>query len=211
MIWSNPLPLDLVVSYDSESFRNIDFDYKTNLPVSEHVGAFGVKRKHHFHEGVDLYAPEGTVVRAVEDGVVVRVAQFTGEAVDMPWWEDTWAVMVEGQSGVVVYGEIVPCSDLIGPTPLRTEVCVGDPIGAVKRVLKVDKGRPMSMLHLELRKHGTTDWSGWYEETGRPDNLLDPTPHLLRTALYTHLGGEQFSYENVSKTFLDRYGQGEKS
>ena len=185
MIWNNPLPLDLVVSYDSDSFKNIDFDYQTNLPVSGHVGAFGVKRKHHYHEGIDLYAPEGTVVRAVEDGKIVRVEYFTGPKVDMPWWEETWAVMVEGESGVVVYGEIIPCSDLMGYSPVRTEVKAGDPIGTVKRVLKVDKGRPMSMLHLELRKHGTIDWSGWYEETGRPENLLDPTPYLLRTSLYS--------------------------
>lgn len=197
MIWSNPLPLDLVVSYDSDSFKNIDFDYQTNLPVLEHVGAFGVKRKHHFHEGVDLYAPEGTVVRAVEDGEIVRVGYFTGPNVNMPWWEETWAVMVEGQTGVVVYGEIIPCSDIVigpyadsiqpysefGPTHFRVRVKAGDPIGTVKRVLKKDKGRPMSMLHLELRTHGTTDWSGWYEETGRPENLLDPTPHLLRTSV----------------------------
>ena len=201
MIWSNPLPLDLVVSYDSDSFKNIDFDYQTNLPVSGHVGAFGVKRKHHYHEGVDLYAPEGTVVRAVEDGVIVRVGYFTGPKVDMPWWEETWAVMVEGESGVVVYGEIIPCSDIMHApytdevlpysefncTYFRTSVKAGDPIGTVKRVLKTDKGRPMSMLHLELRKHGTTDWSGWYKETGRPENLLDPTPYLLRTSLYSQL------------------------
>jgi len=175
--WGNPLPLDLIVTHDGDSFKNFDSDRETGLPVGNHPGAFGVLRKHHHHEGVDLYAPEGTVVRAVEDGVVVRVGPFTGPAVDMDWWEETWAVMVEGISGVVVYGEIIPCSNLNGPTPARFEVKAGDPIGTVKRVLKVDKGRPMSMLHLELRKHGTTDWSGWYDT--RPDNLLDPTSHLL--------------------------------
>jgi len=175
--WSNPLPLDLIVTADSESFRKFDTDRETGLPIGCHPGAFGVQRKHHFHEGVDIYAPEGTVVRAVEDGEIVRVGYFTGPKVDMPWWEETWAVMVEGETGVVVYGEIIPCSDLVGPTPSRTEVKAGDPIGTIKRVLKVDKGRPMSMLHLELRKHGTTDWSGWYTE--RPENLLDPTAELV--------------------------------
>lgn len=187
--WSNPLPLDLIVTADSESFRKFDTDRETGLPIGCHPGAFGVQRKHHFHEGVDIYAPEGTVVRAVEDGEIVRVGYFTGPKVDMPWWEETWAVMVEGETGVVVYGEIIPCSDLYGSHAddiqpygksclhFRTHVKAGDPIGTIKRVLKTDKGRPMSMLHLELRKHGTRDWSGWYGV--RPTNLLDPTPHLL--------------------------------
>lgn len=179
--WKNPLPLNLVPTLKTDSFKEFDENLETGLPLGDHPGSFGFRRKHHTHEGVDLYAPEGTVVRAVQDGLVVKVDYFTGPKVGMPWWEETWAVMVEGESGVVVYGEIIPCSDLIGPTPTRTEVKAGDPIGTVKRVLVVDKGRPTSMLHLELRKHGTTDWSGWYAE--RPENLLDPTAELVHAIL----------------------------
>lgn len=145
----------------------------TGVPLAPHPGAFGVERKNHTHEGVDLYCPEGTLVDAVEEGTVVAVIPFTGALATppSPWWHDTWAVLVEGPSGVVVYGEIRPA------------VKVGDPIkagwtiGWVKQVLKEDKGRPMSMLHLELHRSGTRDAYAWEDE--RPESLLDPTPFLL--------------------------------
>jgi len=169
--WSNPVPFNLIATSISESYKRFA-DCATGLPIAPHPGAFGVRRSKHIHEGVDLYVPEGTVIRAVECGTVVAVLPFTGEIVDMPWWENTWAVMVEGESGVVLYGEIIAC------TEVGTEVQAGDVIGCVKRVLKKDKGRPMSMLHLELHKPGTRNWSGWCDPLYRPDSLLDPTPYL---------------------------------
>lgn len=92
----------------------------------------------------------------------------------MDWWLDTQAVLVEGASGTVVYGEI--------RTDLRVgdEVEAGDRIGEVVRVLKTDKGRPTSMLHLELREKGSVAWDGWYDGTGKPKTLKDPTQYLLR-------------------------------
>ncbi len=148
------------------------------LPVGSHPGAFGVKRKNHIHEGIDLYVPEGTPVRAVEDGIVVALEKFTGtEATPpSPWWMDTEALLVEGASGVVVYGEI---------TSIREpgyEVKAGDLLGYVIQVLKKDKGRPMSMLHLELHEHGTRQTSEWLDE--KPASLLDPTPHFLLPLSY---------------------------
>lgn len=192
MTWHNPLPFDLVPTRDSESFRHFT-ELQTGLPIGDHPGAFGVVRKNHVHEGVDLYAPEGTVVRAVEAGTVVAVMPFTGEHAGLPWWENTWVVMVEGRSGVVCYGEIVPCSDLRGPYDVlpylefkcayfRTSVKAGDPIGSIKRVLKTDKGRPTSMLHLELHVTGSRSCPEWYQESGKPGVLQDPTPYLLEIA-----------------------------
>ena len=58
----------------------------------------------------------------------------------------------------------------------------GQLIGRVVRVLKVDKGRPMDMLHLELRAASHPDaltLFDWAKDLPRPDWLLDPTPHLL--------------------------------
>lgn len=175
MKWHNPLhgEFQLIPTRDGESFTIIPEGY-TGLPLAPHPGAFGVQRKHHTHEGVDLYCPEGTLVDAVEDGVVVAVLPFTGSHTTppSPWWHDAWAVLVEGPTGVVVYGEITPEVKVGDP------IVAGWPIGRVKQVLREDKGRPMSMLHLELHRHDTRDVYAWEDE--RPESLLDPTPYLIQ-------------------------------
>lgn len=176
MRWHSPLPLALIPTEDSESFKNMPSGM-TGLPMGgSHPGAFGAIRKNHIHEGVDLYCPEGMTVSAVEEGVVVAVMPFTGSIAvpPNPWWHDTHAVLVEGSTGVVVYGEITPAVK-VGDT-----VTQGQAIGWVKQVLKVDKGRPMSMLHMELHVHGTRDAYEWPVEGPKPTSLLDPTPYLLQ-------------------------------
>lgn len=143
--------------------------------MGQHPGAFGARRKHHTHEGVDLYAPEGTPVFAVEAGVVTAVKPFTGPHAGLPWWEDTWAVWVEGDSGVVLYGEITP-TVVVGK-----HVGAGECVGQVMRVLRKDKGRPTSMLHLELHQAGSVAAPEWLG-LERPATLRDPTSLLLACA-----------------------------
>lgn len=172
--WTSPLPLALVASADRQSFETLPSG-ATALPLLPHPGAFGVVRKHHTHEGVDLYAPAGTVVSAVEAGVVVRIEPFTGEHAGTPWWHDTWAVFVEGASGVVVYGEIQPQDGLVE----GARAAAGQVLGHVIPVLKTPKGRPATMLHLELHAPGTREAPAWEHGQPRPDSLLDPTPWLL--------------------------------
>jgi len=178
--WSNPLPLRLIPTPDSNSFRTMPQGW-TGLPLSPHPGAYGVQRKHHRHEGVDLYAPEGTAVHAMEPGTVVAViAAFTGPGATppSPWWLDTSAVLVEGASGVVLYGEITPAPGLV----LGSRLDRGTMIGRIRQVLAKDKGRPMSMLHLELHEHGTRVDSEWTVDGVSPPSLRDPTPMLMEAA-----------------------------
>lgn len=143
------------------------------IPISPHPGSFGAIRKHDIHTGIDLYAPEGTNVYAVEDGIVVNVEAFTGPNVGSPWWNETHAILIEGRSGVILYGEMEPL--------VKNGECVnsGDLIGKVKTVLRKDKGNPMSMLHFELYKHGTKESVWWHTE--KPDCLMNPTDLLLST------------------------------
>lgn len=139
-------------------------------------GQFGTPRKHDIHTGIDLYCPLGTRVVAVEAGMVVGVENFTGPAAGSPWWNDTQALLVEGQSGVVVYGEMAPEPEL---TP-GVHVEAGQHIGTVTTsVLKTDKGRPMTMLHVELMAPGTHETLWWPLDREQPPMLLDPTAKLF--------------------------------
>ena len=170
--WHNPLPLALVRTDDSMSFARMAAG-ETGLPVAPHPGAFGVQRKNHTHEGIDLYAPHGTPVFAVEAGTVVAVKPFTGPHAGLPWWLDTWVVFVEGPSGVVLYGEVEPS---VAPGDV---LAAGQVLGTVSTVLSKDKGRPRAMLHLELHTAGSRIAPEWLVHDERPAQLLDPTPYLM--------------------------------
>jgi hypothetical protein len=147
-----------------------------DLPIGDHPGAFGFRRKHHIHEGIDLYAPKTAPIYAISTGTIVAIYQFTGERIGMPWWNDTFAIAVADETGTWVYGEV--------SQPLVHKV--GDTVEAEKYlaqltpVLKVDKGRPMTMLHLERWKpnYGPHTFL-WQLDQPQPEFLLDPTPLLL--------------------------------
>lgn len=167
------------------------------IPINHHPGAFGFHRKKNHHTGIDLYCANGEAVRAVEDGTIVHIAQFTGSAVGHTWWNDTWGIMVEGSSGVVNYGEVR--NPEINSIPRRAKygymhdgfmkvgnkVKRGQQIANVSQVLFDDRLRPeipghsCSMLHLELYKHGTREFADWHDLTKNP-NLLDPTSYLIQ-------------------------------
>lgn len=153
----------------------LNCNFKT--PESTEPGSFSFVRKNHIHEGIDLYCPEHTEVLAVENGIVSKVVDFTGGKTNSPWWEDTMAIFITGASGVIVYGELIP-------TVKENDIVkIGQPIGNIKRVLKKDKGRPMSMLHLELRDKNyieSYDLFDWQLQQPKPIWLLDPTTKLLK-------------------------------
>jgi len=148
------------------------------IPMGKsHPGAFGINRHLHVHTGVDLYAPFGCPVMSMEDGIVIKTDWFTGPSINMPWWNDTRAIYVEGQSGVFCYGEVQELYPIIKK---GSKVKQGDIIGYVLCVLKKYKGRPMSMLHLEQYSPGYTDtWGEWKIGEQKPVHLYDPTPFLL--------------------------------
>lgn len=139
-------------------------------------GMFGAVRKHDVHTGVDLYTYPGMPVLAVEDGLVVAVEDFTGPVAGSPWWHDTQAVLVEGASGVVCYGELAVGKGIVVGVEVRRQDC----LGCVRTVLRKSKGRPTTMLHLELYQHGTRETVWWHHEEPRPAHLLDPTGQLRK-------------------------------
>jgi hypothetical protein len=146
-----------------------------NLKQIPSENRFGAVRKHDIHTGIDIFCLPHSAVTAYEDGVIVNVCQFTGASVGSPWWRDTFAVLVEGESGVILYGEIMPHPKLQAWTEdKRIEVKQGDILGSVLQVLKRDKGKPMNMLHLELYEHGYRGTGAvWTELENKPEKLLN--------------------------------------
>ena len=157
------------------------------LPRFDEPGAFGAKRKHDRHQGVDIYCREASPVYAVEDGEIVDSYQYTGEAVKCGWWNDTWCIKVRGKSGVVSYGELQMPSVLekrgFYYKDIGTKVKAGDLIGYVGAVLPPQKLRTdirnhsTSMLHMELRTE-CCHMDAWGVDADRDKRLLDPTPYL---------------------------------
>lgn len=183
--WISPLPFSFKIdAHDTVWKPHLDWLQKPflkessspilGLPTDQHPGSFGYVRTHHQHEGVDLYAPEGTPVFAVEAGKIVSILDFTGEKVGSPWWNDTQSVMIEGASGVVNLGELIALSSL----KVGQYVQAGDLIGYLTPVLKKFKGRPQTMLHLELYQHGQREAMEWTQKE-KPKTLLNPTSFLL--------------------------------
>lgn len=155
-------------------------DWKGDIPENKHPGSFGAVRKHDVHTGVDLYVPSEDLVLAVENGIVVAVENFTGPGAGSPWWLPTYAILVEGESGVVAYGEVIPMGIKKGEMVLKGQI-----LAHVSPVLPEEKqrsdipGHSRFMLHFELYEHGTRETVWWNLGENKPPNLLDPTQKLM--------------------------------
>jgi hypothetical protein len=155
-------------------------NYITPIPEDNHPGSFAYERRFDIHTGVDLYCREGQEVYAMESGVIISIVQVTGANAGSKWWNDTWAILVQGPSGVILYGEIKADSN----HKVGQSVCSGQLLGTVLRVLKHDKDLPMNMLHLELYDDPVLDGVIWNLDQPKPLNLKDPT-ELLKKARRT--------------------------
>lgn len=162
------------INRESDTFLS-NYKYSTEIPVYPHPGSFGFKRKNHIHEGIDLYAENGDEVYSIEEGIVTNIIAFTGEIAASPWWNNTYSVMIKHKDFSINYGEIIPLDSLKVGDKVRT----GELIGHVKTVLKINKGRPMSMLHLEMYEKETLEpIKEWGLNKDKPKELLDPTEYI---------------------------------
>lgn len=151
----------------------------SGIPINYHPGAFGFKRRDKYHTGVDLYCQEGDPVFAAEKGLVTSVEKFTGPWDNSPWWLNTECILIQGNSGTICYGELVPKVS-VGQYVLEGDI-IGNitPVIPPERIRKDIPGHSCSMLHLEFYvgfySKASTSW-----EQGRKElNLVDPTINLL--------------------------------
>jgi hypothetical protein len=165
-----------IATADDRDVGSLNLSSETHIPIGNHPGAFGAQRSFDIHTGVDLYCLEGAHVFAMNAGIVVDIFQFTGGRVGSPWWNDTFAIAIEDATGIWLYGEVEYPDLYIGE-----RVKYGQPLTRVARVLRNDKGRPTSMLHVERYRRGCTAFAPtWDISSPRPAMLIDPTQLLLQ-------------------------------
>jgi hypothetical protein len=119
------------------------------------------------HAGVDLYAPQGSVVLAPEAGTIVATQKFV--------WKDRHdAMLFQTDSGpVILFGEVRPRSWNDFGLSIGSHVQAGQPVARVG----INPGGSQ-MLHYEMYTRGTRKNSRWYAGQAPPSNLLDPTAYL---------------------------------
>jgi len=162
------------------------------IPTGKHPGAFGVKRRHHYHTGIDLYMHRNnSTARALEDGEVVSYGHFTGKQGNSPWWNDTHYIAIKHGKYVVVYGEILLPYSFIASIDDNDKAFVGtkieqnDELGLIIPVTK--KRHPEyeyhnnKMLHVELYNADTFRDAAvdeWELDNKQPNSLLDPYEYI---------------------------------
>jgi hypothetical protein len=135
-------------------------------------------RRH--HAGVDLFADQGDVVLAMEDGEVIAM---------LPFHHGTWAVYVRNKDGQIVnYGELgkhswmefgFPMQVIEGETE-TVQVTAGQPIGRVGLQSGGD-----TMVHFEMFAPEITvadiraQRMSWPWGQSAPPGLLDPSRYLV--------------------------------
>lgn len=157
-------------------------------------GSFWEDRGDRHHCGVDIYAPAGSPVHAVEGGIVLRTAVFTSPE-RVPYWNTTYEILMRRVDGLIIrYAEL-------GEVRVRQgdRVRAGQIIGAVGAVINLDavsEDAPLyirrlkendrsCMLHLEVFS-GEPDLDHSYSggnlfNSSRPECLVDAAEYLIST------------------------------
>lgn len=120
------------------------------------------------HAAIDFWAPKGTIVRAVADGVVRDVYYF---------YSDTWAIEINHGGFIVIYGEVDKHSKNIFVAK-GDKVKRGDKIGMVGKLVGIHVAS--NMLHLEMY---STVKEGKLTDKNKPpyfrrSDLFDPTKSI---------------------------------
>lgn len=165
--------------------------YQKSVPASGQPGSFWENRGDRHHAGVDIHAPVGSPVLAIEDGVVQSIRTFT-MAKTQSYWHNTLEILILTDAGVfhryaeleitsVIQGEKVKAGHQIGLVGrvLNPQGVTGDTPSYVRDLIHAQK---LSMLHFEMYtevQFMDPSYSGgnFYRDS-IPIGLLDPSPFL---------------------------------
>ena len=168
--------------------------YFKKIPAKGSPGSFWENRGDRFHCGIDIYAPAGSEVVSIDDGIVLESGIFTNPNV-VSYWNETKFILIKNQDDVICkYAEL---EEVIIKT--NEVIKAGQSIGYVGTVLNVEKiksvspkyireiknNKNLSMLHFEVyrsKPNVTNKYLGgnWFGNK-KPRNLVDPTIFLLST------------------------------
>lgn len=161
--------------------------YSKEIPRFGSSGSFWEDRGDRFHCGIDIYAPAGSDVLAIQSGIVIDTGVFT-DSEDNIYWNRSYYIIIKSPQNVVFkYAELGQIFVEIGDS-----VGSGHLIGRVGNVLNPDEVNHTtpyyihelirkgftSMLHLETYIAPITEvrpyQGGNYFGNTKPYSLLDP-------------------------------------
>ena len=162
-----------------------------NIPEKPSPGSFWEDRGDRYHCGIDLYAPEGSDVVAIEEGIVVDIGIATTPK-KISYWNKTYYIIVKNISETFCkYAELSVITPKKGDN-IKAGQLIGK-IGLVLNFQKINKASPKyiqklknknpSMLHLELylndpiTSHENYLGGNWFGHK-KPNNLVDPTTYM---------------------------------
>lgn len=168
--------------------------FTKEIPPKGSQGSFWEDRDEQFHCGIDIYAPEGAEVVAIEAGTVFQTGNFSVAGPDN-CWNDTYYVIIKSQHKIFYkYAELIEFYTKPGDV-----VMPGQVIGKVGSMINPDKinydtphyireilnAGNLSMLHLELYKFPVIEImpykNGNFLGKEKPYSLLDPALYLNGT------------------------------
>ena len=124
--------------------------YSKIIPTSNSQGSFWADRGDRRHCGIDIYAPVGSKVLSIEDGLVVEVGLFTSPAV-LPYWNVTKYLVIKTTDGLFCkYAELGKVT-----VTVREFVKSGQIIGYIGLVLNIDKISDNSPKYIQKIKRKT--------------------------------------------------------
>lgn len=177
---------------NEKKFWPVPDSYADEFPDNESQGGFWERRDDRFHCGVDVYAPPGSKVLAIESGQVIEKGRFTSpESKD--YWQTSYYLIIKTPEKInYKYAELcdlcVHVGDYISSGQQLGTICeVINPekvgIKAPFYIKELARSSRISMLHLELYHSPVTEilpYSGgnYYGEV-KPNSIINPNEFLF--------------------------------